>query len=889
MSLSRDTRLGPYAILDPLGAGGMGEVYRALDTRLGREVAIKVLPERFASSPEALARFEREARAVAALSHPNILSLFDFGQVDGTAYAVTELLRGETLRERLAQERLSDRKAVDIGTSIAEGLAAAHAAGIVHRDLKPENIFLTSDGRVKILDFGLARVELPAATTDATSVPTTPAATEPGVVMGTAGYISPEQIRGRPADARSDIFAFGAVLYEMLAGKRAFMGATTGESLAALLRDQPPEVSRSAPGVSPSLDRLVARCLEKNPDERFQSARDLAYALRESASGASASAISPAAPPASRSHRLPLIAGFVLAALAVFAAGWLLRPLFQSKPAPSFGRVVRLTHGPARSFAPAISPDGKWIAYVSNARGPTDVWVQFVAGGEAANLTEKTGLTVAARTDIGGLDISPDGTQISFAASPAGGAVTEYTTYFVPAPLGGLPHKVFERGLGARFSPDGRRIAFARPGGGGGDAIVVCNADGGDEKEIYRTSNHAHHPAWSSDGRFVYFHYSISTFLGQPTEIWRVAAAGGAPERVVATSRLAAFPAPMPDGNGLVYAANADSAEIGLWWLAGSGRVRAHRLTIGAGEYIEPRISADGHLIAATLLDSRRALFRYTLDGGGSPNRLSDAGLGDIEPALSPAGDRLAWSSARSGNRNLWIGSADGTGARPLTTGNALDETPAFSPDGRQVAFVSDRSGKRAIWLISSEGGTPRELHAVEVVDLLTWSPDGKEILFCAPKGENQGLYRLSVADSRVTPLPTPTGARAPAWNPRQPLIAYLVQEPASADPKPRRNRIAFVDPDGKPRFEELPPGPAISNGLLTWSPDGRRLLAAARWTSLAQELYAMDPTAPDPYRSIVKFPLGTGVLGATWSADGSSIVIALEEPRSDIVLLHAD
>src|SRR5262245_5051166 len=193
MTLSPDSRLGPYAILDSLGAGGMGEAYRARDTRLGREAAVKVLPERFANSPDALARFEREARAVAALSHPNILSLFDFGQVNGTAYAVTELLKGETLRERLAQERLSERKAVEIGTAIAEGLAAAHAAGIVHRDLKPENVFLTSDGRVKILDFGLARVESPGEPVEVTSAPTTPAPTEPGVVMGTAGYISPEQ------------------------------------------------------------------------------------------------------------------------------------------------------------------------------------------------------------------------------------------------------------------------------------------------------------------------------------------------------------------------------------------------------------------------------------------------------------------------------------------------------------------------------------------------------------------------------------------------------------------------------------------------------------------------------------------------------------------------
>ena len=886
MTLSPDSRLGPYTILGALGAGGMGEVYRALDTRLGREVAVKVLPERFSGSPEAVARFEREARAVAALSHPNILALFDFGQVDGIAYAVTELLKGETLRQRLAEERLSERKAIEIAVGIAEGLAAAHSAGIVHRDLKPENVFLTSDGRVKILDFGLARMDRPGDALAVTSAPTTPASTEPGVVMGTAGYISPEQIRGQPADARSDLFAFGAVLYEMLTGERAFRGATTGESLAAILRDQPPDVSAKAPGVSLPTERLVSRCLQKSPDERFQSARDLAYALRETGSGPAA-APSAATPRSSapRSRTIPVV---LAAALAAGAAAWLARPLLHGSAPPSFGRVVRLTHGSSHSFAPAISPDGKWVAYVSDARGVMDVWVQFVAGGEAVNLTEKTGLKVAARSDIGGLDISPDGTQISFGASAAGGTVSDYTTWFVPAPLGGVARKLFDQGLGARFSPDGRRFVFVRPGGGGGDALMVCDANGGNEKEIYRTGIHAHQPAWSADGRSIYFHQSIQTFLRQPTEIWRIAAGGGTPERAVATSRLAVYPAPMPDGRGLLFSANPDSAEIGLWWLPPSNR-GPKRVTVGAGAYAEPRVSRDARIVAATLVQPRQALVQFSVDATSPPKRLTGGELGDIDPALSPAGDRLVWSSARSGDRTLWIGAADGSAAKPLTTGNSLDESPAFSPDGRQVAFVSDRSGARGIWVVPSEGGVPRELHRADVVDPLSWSPDGKEILFCAPAGEGQGLFRLGVADRRVEPLVTPTGARAPAWHPRQDLIAYLVQEPASAEPKPRRNRIAFVDASGKPQLEHLKPGPAISNGLLAWSPDGRRLLAAARWTGLPQEIYVMEPGAPDPYRSVTKMPVGGGILGATWSADGSSILLGLEEPKSDIVLLFAD
>jgi Tol biopolymer transport system component len=889
MRLTPDSRLGPYTIVAPLGAGGMGEVYRALDTRLGREVALKVLPERFADSPDALARFEREARAVAALSHPNVLSLFDFGQSDGVVYAAAELLKGETLRERLAHERLSERRAVEIATAIADGLAAAHAAGIVHRDLKPENVFLTSDGRVKILDFGLARIELPGAAPE-TSAPTTPAPTEPGVVMGTAGYISPEQIRGKPADARSDLFAFGAVLYEMLTGERAFTGATSAESLAAILRDPPPDPSTRAPSVPPALDRLVARCLQKNPDERFQSARDLAYALRETATAASGAIPGTAAKgnPAPRPRPMPLLVA-LMGALAAFAAGWLLRPLLRGDHAPRFGRVVRLTHGPARAFAPVVSPDGKWVAYLSDARGPTDVWVRFLAGGEAANLTEKSGLTLQTRTDIGGIDISSDGSQIVFGASSGGGSVTDFGSYLVAAPLGGVPRKLVDRGLGARFSPDGKRLVFVRPGGGGGDAFVVSDSDGGNAKEVYRTHAHAHNPAWSSDGAFIYYQQSTATIRPEPAEIWRVPAAGGGkPERVIATSRLALYPVPLPLGRGLLFAANPDSAETGLWWLPPSGR-NPVRLTIGAGEYAEPRISADGRVAAATLVDPRRTLIQIAVDGKAAPRRIGEGDFGDADPSLSPAGDRLVWSSARSGNRNLWIGAADGSDARPLTTGNALDETPTFSPDGTQVAFVSDRSGARGIWVVSREGGSAREIHRAEVVDPPSWSPDGNEILYCAPAGEAEGLYRLSVADGKVTPLPLPGGGRAPAWNPRQALIAYLVQEPASNEPKPRRNQVAFVDPSGKPLLESLRRGPNISNGLLAWSPDGKRLVAAARNTTLGQELFLVDPTATDPYRSLWKAPPGAGVLGVTWSADGSSIIAALEEPRSDIVLLYAD
>ena len=278
-ALTPGRRLGRYEILSPLGAGGMGEVYRARDSKLKRDVAVKVLPGYVSGDPEFLARFEREASAVAALSHPNILSIFDFGNEDGVAFAVMELLEGNTLREMLAAGPISQRKAADYAQQVARGLWAAHERGVVHRDLKPENLFVTRDGQVKILDFGLAKNVGRAAPGKQTSAPTVSGQTQPGTVMGTVGYMSPEQVRGLPADHRSDIFCLGAVLYEMLSGRRAFSGATAADTMSAILNAEPPELSGSGRKVPPGLDRIVRHCLEKNAEERFQSARDLAFAL----------------------------------------------------------------------------------------------------------------------------------------------------------------------------------------------------------------------------------------------------------------------------------------------------------------------------------------------------------------------------------------------------------------------------------------------------------------------------------------------------------------------------------------------------------------------------------------------------------------------------------
>jgi TolB-like protein/Flp pilus assembly protein TadD len=350
MTLSAGSRLGPYEIVAPLGAGGMGEVHRAKDTRLGREVAIKVLPTAFAADPERLRRFELEARSASALNHPNIVTVHDVGEHEGTPYVVLELLEGQTLRERLAAGALGARKAAEYAVQIAYGLAAAHEKGIVHRDLKPDNVFITRDGRAKILDFGLAKTGHETTGASATNAPTE-AGTEPGVVMGTIGYMSPEQVRGQPADQRSDLFAFGAMLYEMLTGKRAFAGGSAVETMNAILNAEPPEPSRSQAEVTPALDRIVRRCLEKSPAERFQSAGDLAFALGEASSVASASAVRPPAP-GGKSPRLglTLLAALLLLLAALFAANvGGLRDRFRS--GSSTGRIRSLAVLPLENFS----------------------------------------------------------------------------------------------------------------------------------------------------------------------------------------------------------------------------------------------------------------------------------------------------------------------------------------------------------------------------------------------------------------------------------------------------------------------------------------------------------------------------------------------------------
>jgi eukaryotic-like serine/threonine-protein kinase len=894
-------RLGAYQVKARIGVGGMGEVYRARDATLGRDVAIKVLSRAFNKDPERLARFQREARLLAALNHPNIATIYGVENAPGEggtsiSALVMELVEGETLAERIvrAGESSTSRgprtaipiaETLSIARQVADALDAAHDKGIVHRDLKPANIKITPTGVVKVLDFGLAKAGGDDAAPDLTQSPTiTVGGTYEGVIVGTAAYMSPEQARGQAVDKRTDIWAFGCVLYEMLTGRATFARDTVTDTLAAIVEREPDWTV--LPTLPSTLTRLLHRCLEKDIRRRLH---DIADARIEIDDAVSISATAVVAPPAPGSRTTASVAAFVVGSLvtalaATFVGKWIGSRTVADAPGPSFSRILRLTSGPAREWAPAISPDGKWVAYLSNARGPTDVWVKFVAGGEPANLTASTGLEVTPGTGIGGIDISPDGTRIAVMARMRG-TTSPNETWEIPAPLPGAPRKLLAEFVGLRWSPDGRLITFIRSGGSAGDALWVANADGTNRREIIpiHPGRHIHWPTWSRDGYIYFIDTNAPVVNMEPSGISRINPDQGKIEPIVTTLRRAIFPLPMPDGNGLIYAANPTTAELGLWWRPPDGGL-ARPLTSGIGEYAEPRISADGKTLVGTLYDVHQSLIRVDVGQHfGAMKFITEGYTGDLDPTVDPIIDRLVFSSSRTGIRHLWTARLDGSDARPLTSGAWLDERPAISPDGQQIAFVSDRDGTRALWLMNPDGGAPRKLLNAEITTGLSWSRDGREITFAAPAGERKALWAASVANGQLRQIPTPEAEAVgdSADSPTRDLIAYI----AATTTGRSQSRLAFVDSAGHPRGVTSPPS---ENGVLAWAPDGKRLAVVAQGSD-TPSIWIVEPDAPNPTRKLIEFPGGPRIRGIAWVRSGDAIIIGKHDmASSDIVLLDS-
>jgi Tol biopolymer transport system component len=678
----------------------------------------------------ALSRFEREAKAVAALSHPNILAIHDFGRHDGVAFAVTELLDGQTLRERLEDGRLPARKAIDYAVQIANGLAAAHEKGIVHRDLKPENLFVTKDGRVKILDFGLAKVTAPPS--DETHSPTAVAATEPGSVMGTVGYMSPEQVRGRTADHRSDIFSFGSILYEMLTGRRAFRGDSAAETMAAIAQSDPPELESTDLTLPPGLGPVVRHCLEKSPAERFQSAGDLAFALL-SATGSSARlepiALGAGAGPSAKMLRLAA-AGAAIAVVA-FGLGWWLR-----RPPPPQARPVRatferLTDNPGVEAQPALSPDGKSVAYVSGESGNDDIYLLRIGGRNPINLTADS------PDDDQTPSFSPDGSQIAFRSERQGGGI------FVMGATGESVKRLTDFGYNPSWSPDGRRIAvstsqFAYPTdrSGFGELWAVDLASGA-KRPIWQGGD-AVQPSWSPHGQRIAF-WGLRGQSGR-RDLWTVAAdgsgarTGAAP--VTDDTALDFSPAWSPDGRFLYFASDR-GGTMNLWRIPideGSGGVlgEAEPVTTPSGWSGWASLSRDGKALVYASLEFRSTLLRVGFDPDrgettGSAVAVIRSTLPIRDHAVSPDGKRVAFTTA--GREDLFVVGTDGSSFRRLTDDAFRDRGPTWSPDGERLVFYSDRSGGYQLWSIRPDGSGMQQLSHLEgTANFPVWAPDGSRI-----------------------------------------------------------------------------------------------------------------------------------------------------------------
>ncbi len=881
-------RLGAYRLEALIGEGGMGEVYRAHDEALARDAAIKILPAAFAADPNRRARFEREARVLASLNHPNIAAIHGVVEGDGRRGLVLELVDGETLAERLKRPpRLTMPEIVAIARQLVEALDAAHGRGIVHRDFKPANITITPEGQVKVLDFGLAKAiekdDAPFGSVPA-DMPASQQTGE-GVVVGTVCYMSPEQARGLPVDRRTDIWAFGCVLYEMLTGAQPFRGDTMSDVVVAILERDPDW--DALPHAPPQLLRLVRRCLEKDTRARL---RDIGDAFGDPGGEAAASLAQDVQLPAvdRRSPRVAWSVAALLAATIVGGVAWL--STRREDVTPVFKSAIRLTRGPALEFGPAISPDGKWVAYLSNERGPTDIWVRYVSGGDATNLTADSGLQMPTRIDIGGLAISPDGTRIAFDAGSRPGTPSNlFDAWTIPAPLGGTATKLVERGRALRWSPDGRRIVYVRAGASAGDALFVADADGTNERPVVAARGmHMHWPSWSPDGRSLYFIQTPQTSNAEPVEIHRVSADGGPVETVVATARRAIFPIPTNDGRGLLYAANPFTAELGLWWKPLRADATPRQVTSGVGEYQDLAVSAGTGDAVASIVELRQSIVAIDTDphAGGASREITDGSSGDLDPVLSPQNDRLVFSSIRSGNRQLWSAEPDGQRPRRLTTGDSLDEQATISPDGRRTAFVSDRGGRRGLWVMNADGGVPRLLVHALVVDVPSWSPDGQELVYTTPIADAPGLWVVEVETSTVRRLATPGPARAPVWHPSADLIAYIEARRPEAG-QPNSSRVAFVNRRGEPQHPGLTESPNLSNGFLAWSPDARSLAALIEPGSTPSAVWILDPSGVAPPRSVGAFPIGVRLRGATWTPDGRTLLVGRSQQSSDIVFFQ--
>jgi Tol biopolymer transport system component len=816
MTLPAGTRLGSYEIVAPLGAGGMGEVYRARDSKLNREVAIKVLPVAVAADAERLARFEREAQLLASLNHPNIAAIYGLDDEGDVLFLVLELVEGEDLADRLKRGKIPLDESLELAKQIAFALEEAHEKGIVHRDLKPANVKLTPDGKIKVLDFGLAKAYATdpsgVAPLDSGNSPTmTHAATMAGMILGTAAYMSPEQARAKSVDKRADIWAFGVVLYEMLTGEQLFHGETVTDTLAAVLtREFDP---KALPSATPAaLRRLLRSCLERNPKNRLHDIADARIVIDELLSGR-ADAVEPAAAgqtsTQSQGAGWPLKlgylgAGLVLGALAAFGLG---RTLLA--PPPLLLPTVRsLTYSGKSGFA-SIAADGKNVAFVSNRDGKGRIWLKQLASGAEVALT-------------GGPDgepsISPDASTVIFGRTAEKGV----DLYRVPL-VGGEPRRLARNVASAGWSPDGGKIVFARDLGQRSQVIVIP-ADGGEEKVLVERDGFLRGVAWSPNGKQIAVEEStrVNT-IGHRVLALVDVATGAYREAFKLPAGSLVTPARWDGDDALIFGFAPSQA--------GRGEVVLQRLTLGST--VPQPVLTFGSLPGRIELAGPGAL---VFDAGGRHQNLFDVGPDhllsrsltggptvDRQPAFSPDGRRVVFSSDRSGSLDLW--SLDvATGAVSRLTFDAADDwDPHWSPDGKHLLWSSNRSGHFEIWMAEPDGTGARQVTADGVdAENPTMSLDGSWIVYSSGNPASVGIWKIHPDGSAATHL-VAGNVLLPELSPKTGWIAAVDSSRLAGDL--RRIQIVRLE-DGANVAELFVKGLAGNIGRSRFMPDGRTLVS---------------------------------------------------------------
>ena len=879
MPIQPGTRLGPYEILQSLGAGGMGEVYRARDSKLDRDVAIKVLPPLLAEDPAALARFEREAKSVAHLSHPNILGIFDFGRDGSTAYAVMELLEGETLRERLTAGPLSARKVVEYGVQVAHGLAAAHDKGIVHRDIKPENLFITREDRVKILDFGIAKpLDLaPSALTVANGV-----GTAVGTIMGTIDYMAPEQVRAHVTDHRSDVFSFGAVLHEMVTRRPPFGGDSAADTISAILTLDPPELDPTGTAIPPALDRIIRRCLEKKPELRFQSAHDLAFALETVTTRPSGALTAATVRPAlATSRRMASLLPWGIAAAGVGSAvaAWALWGRVPAREVP-WQHFTAITDAAGVETAPSLSPDGQTVAYATQTRGTWDIYAQRVGGATTIPIAADPEQQEAAPS------FSPDGLSVAYHHRTDDGGV------FVAGATGEASRRVTDFGFHPSWSPDGKQLAFNT------EDIVspetrlskstmwIVSVNGGAAREVKGTGDAAQ-PVWSPSGvRIAYW-----SNTGGQRDLYTIAAGGGTRVPVTNDAALDWCPVWSPDGKFLYFASDR-GGSMNLWRIAideatGQPRGTPEAVVTGVQAWNEmPSFSKSGdRLVFRSAVNATNPVAVAILPEGssraGDARVLNNSNTSRIPSDVSPDGRRLAFGSIGERQEDIFVSAVDGSGLRRVTNDEARDRSPQWSRDGKSLYFYSNREGEWAIWAIGVDGGRLRKIAAMKggiLYPLL--SPRGDRLVVSSSDA-NAPCY-IGSADGAhpedLRPLPgTGAGGTLVSFMGWSPDGSRLVGQISAKSGRPIGFGVYDLASSRIVRRYEIPAQ------MLKWMPDGRHVVFS---TADGKQLMMADTATERPPAVIVTEANDSGDTFAI-TPDGRTVIYGKRRKEADIWLVE--